>query len=171
MFSGTPPRGSRAVAKHRGTKREQAVGMLSASSPSKSNLPDNGSLAGPMHRARAETRSRVGVRGGVVRSAAAGGAREACAAYADVPEGVVYLSAAGAAASMQAYWRKARFKAVVLCRQPPNLAFEGSAQQRARCWVPSSLRSSAPPQRNRWASRRARIGAIPLSAIGFEVTR
>ena len=128
------------------------MGVLSASSLSKSNLPDNGSLAGPMHRARAETRSRVGVRGGVVRSATAGGAREACAAYAGVPEGPVYLSAAGAGASMQAWWRKVRFKAVVLCRQPPNHAFEGSAQQRARCWVPSSLRSSAPPQRNRSAS-------------------
>ena len=123
--------------------------VLSASSLSKSNPPDNGGLAGPMHRARAETQSRVGVRGGVVRSATAAGAREACAAYAGVPEGPVYLSAAGAGASMQAWWRKARFKAVVLCRQPPNHAFEGSAQQRARCWVPSSLRSSAPPQRER----------------------
>ena len=128
------------------------MGVLSASSPSKSNLPDNGSLAGPMHRARAKTQSRVGVRGGVVRSATAGDAMEACAAYAGVPEGAVCLSAAGAGASMQAWWRKARFKAVVLCRQPPNHAFEGSAQQRARCWVPSSLRSSAPPQRERWAA-------------------
>ena len=103
--------------------------VLSASSPSKLNLPDNGSLAGPMHRARAETQSRVGVQGGVVRSATAGAAREACAAYAGVPEGAVYLSGAGAAASMQAWWRKAGFKAVVLFRQPPNHAFEGSAQQ------------------------------------------
>ena len=38
-------------------------------------LPDKGGLAGPMHRARAETQSRVGVRGGVVRSVTDGGAR------------------------------------------------------------------------------------------------
>jgi hypothetical protein len=31
----------------------------------------------------------------------------------------------------------------------PNQAFERSAQQ-PRCWVPSSLRSSAPAQRRRW---------------------
>lgn len=30
-----------------------------------------------------------------------------------------------------------------------NQGLEGSAQQRARCWVPSSLRSSAPPQPRR----------------------
>ena len=33
----------------------------------------------------------------------------------------------------------------------PNHAFERGARQR-RCRVPSSLRSSAPAQRNRWAS-------------------
>jgi hypothetical protein len=38
-----------------------------------------------------------------------------------------------------------------LPRAHPNLAFEGSAEQ-LRCPVPSSLRSSAPPQRGRWAS-------------------
>ena len=43
---------------------------------------------------------------------------------------------------------KGRFKPVALCRQPPNHAFEGSAHQRC-WWVPSSLRSSAPPQRER----------------------
>ena len=41
------------------------------------------------------------------------------------------------------------FKPVVLCRRPPNHAFEGSVQQRSRCWVPSSLRSSAPPHLQR----------------------
>jgi hypothetical protein len=44
-------------------------------------------------------------------------------------------------------WR-ARSTPVVLCKQPSNPAFEGSAEQR-RCSVPSSLRSSAPPQRER----------------------
>jgi hypothetical protein len=47
-------------------------------------------------------------------------------------------------------WR-ARSTPVVLCEQPSNPAFEGSAEQR-RCSVPSSLRSSAPPQRDRWTS-------------------
>ena len=37
-------------------------------------------------------------------------------------------------------------------KMTPNQGLEGSAQQRARCWVPSSLRSSAPPQPQRWAS-------------------
>jgi len=54
---------------------------------------------------------------------------------------------------MHAWLPMVALKSAVLCRRPPNHAFEGSAQQRTRCWVPSSLRSSAPPQRNRWASR------------------
>jgi len=40
----------------------------------------------------------------------------------------------------------ARSALVVLCERPSNNAIERSAQQRARCWVPLSLRSSAPAQ-------------------------
>jgi hypothetical protein len=47
--------------------------------------------------------------------------------------------------------RNPSFLKAGLCKQPPNIAFEGSAEQRC-CSVPSSLRSSAPPQRGRWAS-------------------
>ncbi len=48
---------------------------------------------------------------------------------------------------MQSAWRIVRGLYVV----PPNHAFDRSAGQRG--WpVPSSLRSSAPPERERWAS-------------------
>jgi hypothetical protein len=48
----------------------------------------------------------------------------------------------------------ARSARVVLSEGPSNHAIERSAQQRccARCWVPSSLRSSAPAHCKRWAS-------------------
>jgi hypothetical protein len=47
----------------------------------------------------------------------------------------------------------ARSALVVLCKRPSNHAIERSAQQRARCWVPSSLCSSAPAHCKRSASR------------------
>ena len=132
------------------TQRESEVGVLSASSPSKSDPPHDGSLAGPVHPAPPETRSRVGVRRRVVRNVTEGAARQACAAYAAARAGLPERGTRRR--SMHAWLPMVALKSVVLCRRPPNHAFEGSAQQRARCWVPSSLRSSAPPQRNRSAS-------------------
>ncbi len=42
------------------------------------------------------------------------------------------------------------------CRS--NMGLEGSAQQHrvARCWVPSALRASAPPQPRRWAAEKGK---------------
>ena len=128
------------------------MGVLSASSPAKSDPPHDDSLAGPVHRAPPETRSRVSVRRRVVRNVTEGAARQACAAYAAARAGLPERGTRRCRCSMHAWLPMVAIKSVVLCRRPPNHAFEGSAQQRARYWVPSSLRSSAPPQRERSAS-------------------
>ena len=49
---------------------------------------------------------------------------------------------------------------------PANQGLEGSAQQRARCWVLFSLRSSAPPQPRRSASR-ARVNVPGKSTVDY----
>jgi hypothetical protein len=117
-------------------KRSPTAGLLSASSPSKSDPSDNGSPAGAVHRVRwkADAVSVFERRWYPCRGKAAS---EAVAAYA-------------ARVERRGSLGEEAFKPVVLCRGPSNHGLEGSARERCSR-VPSSLRSSAPPQPKRWA--------------------
>ena len=123
------------------------MAVLSASSPSRSDPPHDGSLAGPVHRAPRKREAVSVFEGGWYATSRKGLQGKRVRRMLLVPERGTRRR------SMQAWLPMVALKSVVLCQRPPNHAFEGSAQQRARCWVPSSLRSSAPPQRNRSASR------------------